>query len=158
MWRLGILFALVVRRLGLIHPASIHLLPGETQRFLRQADAVEVFSLAGETGGEGQFQGAKVLGSVVVENAGVRRRLMDRIILANRYSLGGLLCLGAEYGVRVRHGAAILDLTFCFDCSQVWVHGSDGYYDGGTVASFPVSFLNTILTKAGIPLPPPQEH
>jgi hypothetical protein len=158
MWRLGILFALVVRRLGLVPEYSVHLFSRKTQRLLMRAESVEVFSLTEELSTDGPFHGARVIGSVVVKSARDRKRLMNRIILANRYSLGGLKCLGSEYGVRVVAGETTLDLTFCFHCSQVWIAGPNEHAQGGTVAPFLVPLLNAILTKAGVPLPPPREH
>lgn len=155
MWRIGLALTWILQRVGLVDMTSVRLLSETTRRLLSQAESVEVFSLGGADAGGGAFHNAPILGSVVVANKAVRKRLLNRILLANRYNMGGFLCLGAEYGVRVRAGETVLDLTFCFDCAQVWVNGSKDYHDQGTIAAFPVSLLKVILIRAGIPLPPP---
>src|SRR5262249_39837538 len=102
MWRIGVAFVWALQRLGIVDMRGVQVLPEETQRLLREAAEVEVFSLGGANAGSGPFHNAEILGSVVVTNKGLRRQLIKRILLANRYNIGGLLCLGAEYGVRVR--------------------------------------------------------
>jgi hypothetical protein len=158
MWRLGVVFVWVLQRLGWGSPESVSLFSEPTRRLLREADEIEVFSLGGADAGSGPFHNAPVLGSIVVASKRLQRRLISRILIANRYNMGGFLCLGAEYGVRIQAGEKRLDLTFCFDCGRVWVHGTDGYHDSGSIAAYPVSLLKRVLTEAGVPLPPPQHH
>lgn len=158
MWRIAILMYLGLRCFGLVELWRVHRLPRAVEDVLRRPEHVEIFSLGGLGEHDGPFLGADSLGSVVIQSSRVRKRLMNRILLGNRYNIGGLMCLGAEYGVRVRAGEISLDLTFCFDCSQMWVAGPTGYAGGGTIAGYPVSLLNKILTQAGIPLPPPRKH
>ena len=156
MWRLALGVIWILRRLGVSTAREI--LSPPTQKLIREAETVEVFSLGGVGEGKGSFFGAPVLGSVVVASKRVRKRLVNRILLANRYNIGGFKCLGAEYGVRIRVGDVTYDLTFCFGCSQVWVNGSDGHYEYGSIAAFPIPLLDKILTDAGVPIPPPTEH
>jgi hypothetical protein len=161
MWRLGVVFVWVFRQLGLVEAKSAHLLSGRVRTLLRKAEAVELFSLGGiaeERPGEARFQGALVLGSVAISRKSSQRRLLSRVLLANRYNLGGFRCLGAEYGLRIRAGEITLDLQFCFGCGQVWVYGSDGSYENASVAGYPVSLMDQLLKRAGVPLPPPMEH
>ena len=159
MWRVMIAILWLLQRTGLADRRSVWLLPEATRKLLLKVDSVEVFSLGGvSTDDAGPFPGAVSLGSVVVESKRVRKRLLRRILLSNKYNIGGLLCLGAEYGVRVTAGEITLDFMFCFDCSKVWVSGPEGYRGIGTIAPFPVPLLNRLLTEAGIALPPPTEH
>ncbi|MCE9563262.1 MAG: hypothetical protein K8U57_14560 [Planctomycetes bacterium] len=146
----------VLRRLGVQEAGGIF--TEKTQRHLHEAEAVEVFSLGGANAGDGPFHNAPILGSAVITSKRMRKRLLNRILLANRYNIGGFLCLGAEYGVRVRSSGTIIDLTFCFDCHKVWVKGTEKYDDCGSTVGFPITLLNTILKKAGVPLPPRQPH
>jgi hypothetical protein len=156
MWRVVVGMVWILRRLGVMEASGV--LSVTTQRILREAETVEVFSLGGADAGSGPFHNAPVLGSVVVASKRLRQRLINRILLANRYNIGGLLCLGAEYGVRVRTGEATYDLTFCFGCAQVWVRGPNGYQECGNITALPIALLNRILRKAGIPIPPRNEH
>jgi hypothetical protein len=130
------------------------ILSAETRELIRNAERVEVFSLAGVGAGSGPFHNAPILGSVVVECPRERRRLLRRILLANRFNLGGFLCLGAEYGIRLTYRDTTRELTLCFDCSNVWVTGPNGHYESGNVMPYPVPLLETILRRAQIPLPP----
>jgi hypothetical protein len=158
MWRLVILFISVFRRLGVSCLKPDGILPESIQLFLRDAESIEVFSLAGVTSADTAFLGAVVLGSVVVEDRRTRKKLINRILLANHYNLGGFLCLGAEYGVRARIKERTLDMTFCFDCSKVWVTSPNESRKTGTIAGFPSLLMNKTLKRAGIPLPPRQEY
>jgi hypothetical protein len=156
-WRLGVVIVWVLHRLGVIDRQAVWLLPAGVRSHLENADEVELFALDGATARPTAFIGAGALGSVVVSSPRTRRRLIRRVLLANRYSIGGMLCLGAEYGLRVRTGDVTLDLTFCFDCSKVWVSGPDAFHCTGTIAAFPVLLMNVVLDRAGIPRPP-QTH
>jgi hypothetical protein len=158
MWRAVVAVFWLLRRFGVVDQYSVWVLPEATRRLLGTAEAVELFSLGGVTERETAFHGADILGSVVITDAATRRRVLNRILVANRYNIGGMLCLGAEYGVRVRAGETTLDLTFCFDCAKVWVNGPKEYCGIGTTASFPATLFKRILTRAGIPLPPRREH
>lgn len=129
-------------------------LSAETRELIRNAERVEVFSLAGLGDGKGPFHGAPILGSVIVEDPRERRRLLRRILLANRFNLGGFLCLGAEYGIRLTYRDTTCDLTLCFDCDKVWVNGPNERHESGNVMSFPISLLDSTLRRAQIPLPP----
>jgi hypothetical protein len=156
MWRLFVGMVLVLRRFRLLESRGAF--STTTQRVLREAETIEVLSLGGAQAGDGPFNNAPILGSAVVTNRKLQRRLINRVLMGNRYNIGGLLCLGAEYGLRVKSKGTTLELTFCFDCSQVWVSGPNGYRDSGYTAPFAVGLLQGILTQAGIPLPPPQKH
>jgi len=157
MWRLQAVVVLLLRAFGKGFGRP-HLLEDATRRLIREAKRVEVYSLDYSSPTESTpFQGAKVLGSALVEDRRTRTRLIDRILFANKHNIGGMKCLGAEYGVRIETDLKTLEVTFCFDCSQVWVHGSDGSYDNGTTASYPVEIMNRILKRNGVPLPP-QTH
>ncbi len=129
-------------------------LSAETRELIRNAERVEVFSLAGVGTGSGPFHNAPILGSVVVDNPRERRRLLRRILLANRFNLGGFLCLGAEYGICLTHRDTTCELTLCFDCCNVWVSGPNGPDESGNIIGFPIPLLESILRRARIPLPP----
>lgn len=158
MWRVGVALVWLLRRLRVVDTWGVWPLPEPTCRLLKGAESIEVFSLGGVSEEKGPFWGAPVLGSVVVRDERLRRRLADRIILAHRYNIGGMWCLGAEYGLRVRAGEKSIDMTFCFGCSKVWVTGPAEYEGTGTTAAYPVPLLNRILTDAGVPLPPMDQH
>lgn len=156
MWRLGVGIIWALRCVGIAKAQGV--LSTQARAALRAAEMVEVFSLGGAGAGSGPFHGAPVLGSVIVTSARLRRRLLNRILLANRYNIGGFMCLGAEYGVRLHARGITYDLTFCFDCAQVWANGSDGYSECGNIAAFPIPILDGVLTTAGVPLPPSTNH
>jgi hypothetical protein len=156
MWRLLVVIVLVLRRLGMVE--SGRTFKATTQRLLREAESIEVLSLGGADTGSGPFHNALILGRAVVSSRKLQRRLTKRLLMANRYNMGGSLCLGAEYGLRVQSRDTTLELTFCFDCSQVWVVGPNGYRDGGCTAAFAARPLIEVLTQAGVPLPPPRTH
>jgi hypothetical protein len=156
MWRIGLAIFWVLQRIGLADKNSVWLLPEATRELLGNADSIEVFSLGGiaDEGYEGTFPNAIVLGSVTVASQRVRRQLVRRMLAANKYNLGGMMCLGAEYGVRVTSGEIVLDFMYCFDCCKVFVSGHKDYCGTGTTSPLPVPLLNKLLTKAKIPLPP----
>ncbi len=156
MWRIWLVIDWLLQRFGIPDQHSIWLLPEATRKLLREAESIEVFSLGGiaDEGYEGTFPNAIVLGSVTVESKRLRKQLVSRMLAANKYNLGGMMCLGAEYGVRVKVGEITLDFMYCFDCYKVFVSGHKDYAATGTTSPLPVPLLNKLLTNAGIPLPP----
>ena len=102
MWRVAVAIFWVLRRLGLVDIESVHRLPKSIRAQLHEAKAVELFSLGEMNTKNKAFFGAEIIGSVVIENQRERNRLLERILIANRFNIGGFMCLGAEYGLRVQ--------------------------------------------------------
>lgn len=156
MWRFGVAYIWLLQQCRLLNRDRASLFPEVTLCLIKESSSLELFSLAGLEGGAGAFDGATILGSVVIDDARIRTKLIRRILMANRYNIGGMKCLGAEYGVRLESNGTTVDLTFCFDCSNVWVTAPSNLATLGTTSMFPVPLMRRLLKKADIPLPPPQ--
>lgn len=156
MWRLWIGFVIVflLKTLRVIGP-EIRPLPIVIRRLLARADTIEVLSLeesAAHPTGE-QFLGLDVLGRTKITNGRTRRKLIRRILLANRYNLGSIKCIAGGYGIRAVAEDKTVELALCFLFSHVTFHGPDGECGIGSIGPWPLPLLEKIVKRANIPLP-----
>jgi hypothetical protein len=139
--------------------------PDSIKQLIARATAVQVHyaELNLETPGAeaqpGATMGWRSLGMVRVESWWLRRWLIRAVLKANRESresLGGLLCLDAEYGLRFQSELGCADLMICFQCSQVWVsaqvQGGQQYYP---ISCRPQPLLDWLL-QSGLARPIPR--
>ena len=134
--------------------------PENIRRLIEQATMVEVhYAELGsdeppQPGQLGTPMGFRSLGMVRLDSERDRRKVIWSVLKANRECLGGFLCLDAEYAVRFESKMGRAELTICFWCMQVWVkadaEAANRFYP---ISRRPLSLLDGLLQKAGVPNP-----
>lgn len=127
-------------------------LPEAVATALEKADALEVYSLGGETNVKDGWHGAKVLGRTTVKGAAATKLARD-VVKGVAEGERGARCFLPRHGVRAVHDGKTYDLVICFECG--WVHLYEDKSDKPRVlmiSETPHKALDKILTDAKIPL------
>jgi len=139
--------------------------PESIRQLIEQAKSVEVHcaELGSEEPPEPEQLGTKFgwrsLGMVRLDSQRDRRRVIRSVLRANRESLGGFLCLDAEYGLRFESELGRADLMICFECMQVWVWaGTEITGDCYPISWRPKPLLERLLRAQNIAEPAPREE
>lgn len=131
-------------------------LPDAVAKALEKADALEVYSLGGETTETDGWHGAKVLGQTTVKGEKDLKALAAALKKGVTDGDRGARCFIPRYGVRATFDGTTYDLLICFECH--WVYVFTGTSDKPLVlmiAEAPQKALNKILTDAKVPLAKP---
>lgn len=133
-------------------------LPDAVAKALEQADAVEVYSLGGETNEKDGWHGAKVLGKTTVKGEKAQKELSDVVKKGVAEGDRGARCFIPRHGLRVTHESKTYDLVICFECGWLYL-----YTDKSAkpqiflISASPEKPLNKILTDAKVPLAKPDK-
>jgi hypothetical protein len=137
---------------------------GEHGEFLRNADRIEIYSIAPdgllenpvELSAKGQFHGYEIHGMIEIndpqEMETVWAQLHDRV-----YSqLGGFYayCFSPRHAIRAFRGESVRDYLICFECFHLYVYlnpASDEYERIGLESSPGNLKMDELLDQAGIP-------
>ncbi|QJX00690.1 hypothetical protein [Frigoriglobus tundricola] len=133
-------------------------LPDAVVKALEKADALEVYSLGGQTTEVNGWHGAKVLGQTKVKSAADLTSMTAALKKGVADGDGGARCFIPRHGVRVAHAGKTYDFLICFECHWVYVFTDNS--DKPLVlmiADAPQKAFNKLLTDAAVPLAPPKK-
>jgi hypothetical protein len=126
------------------------LFPQNIQQMIEQATKVTIHYLEPDS----DLSHIRSLGTLRLDSAPDRRRVIRSVVKANRECLGGFLCMDTEYAIEFESVLDRVGLTICFWCMQVWVaaeaENANRYY---TISARPQALLDRLLNRAGVPKP-----
>jgi len=139
-------------------------LPKEVRQFLETADRFELISLDPVATNKqrpykGGFHNWIVLGQTIINDVGVRRKIISELDKGLASSDGiGAQCFNPRHGIQARKGAQSLDLVICFECQCIKVvhpsvAGAPDRSEMLTTTKEPQPALDAILRDAKVPLP-----
>jgi hypothetical protein len=102
------------------------------------------------------FHGNKVLGSVVVKNATVRRQVAQQLVRSFRERNPGAECFEPHHGVRIYDKDTTADVVICFDCGRKDTYGVKN--DPPGVGADVPPLLYTLFRRYDIPYEGPKPH
>jgi hypothetical protein len=129
-----------------------------TRELIAKAEMIEVLSLGELAVNDPEaFDGWRIVGRTMVEDAETRKLLAERLLIANEVSGRGSRCIDGEFGLRITAGGITIGLMICFACQNAWVSGPQEYAGLGNIDGTPVwDLLCEILRRANIPIPEPK--
>jgi hypothetical protein len=128
-----------------------------TRELIAEAETIEVLSL-GELAPDDPeaFDGWRIVGRTMVEDAEARKLIAQRLLIANEASDRGLRCIDGDFGLVITANGVTISLMICFACRNAWVSGPPEYVGLGNVTSIPVrDILCDVLRRANIAIPEP---
>ena len=120
----------------------------------RQCDQMELVSLDPRPNAQGpQLCGWKILGSIAIEDAALRLRLVDEIANAS-LPPGSIVmdCFEPRHALRISTHGHHYDVIICFACNAVSVYadGDTSQHTGFCIMKAPNESFNQVLSAAGV--------
>jgi hypothetical protein len=138
------------------NPKSI---PTKPKNVLQNSEKFIVYSLDPEQGEENPdgYHGWKILGSLEITDAELRRQIADTLIDGIQTSSGLFAqCFDPRHAIRVSRARSAYDFIICFHCMRAYIYEGDGEPMKRCSTNTAVEeMLNKILADAKIPLPRP---
>jgi hypothetical protein len=145
---IGLAFLLVFTRCAsAIFDDDERKVPSGLKAMLEKADRFELLSLNAERDtSKDAFHGWKVVGTSVVKDQDVRRKLIAAFEKGVAESKGGpAFCFDPHHGIRVTRDGKTADFVVCFDCFQVRAHVGDVLEANLIITNSPRPVFDSVL-------------
>jgi hypothetical protein len=130
-------------------------LPAGLKAALEKGDRFELLTLNAErdTSKDG-FHGWKVVGTSVINDRDVRRKLIVAFEKGVAESKGGpAFCFDPHHGIRVTREGKTVDFVLCFDCFQVRAYVGDALEANLITTNSPRAVFDNVLDASKVPGP-----
>jgi len=129
-------------------------IPAATKTILEQADTFELLSLEPVFHGrhvKGSFHGYKILGSIAIQDASTRKKLVQELeggVAEN--DCGISMCFNPRHAIRVTRAKKYADFVICFECGRIEIYGVAA--GAIRISGSPQSAFDRALVDAKVPL------
>ena len=148
-----------------ISPPKVYL-PMELQNFLKNADTFTLFSIEPipdyEHKSTNTFLGYAIVGQLDIHSPSTKEKLIAALDdgIRDEYKsvppgveVAPPNCFNPRHGIRAKKGDETIELLICFECSQIQVSSNKGKSWFFMTTKNPAGVFNSVLRKAGVPLP-----